>query len=74
MDSIREQDKTSTKPIFLTNILHSLHGQLLIVQDLISALKSDIVEPYFISSGISLHSLHPKLDIVSVCSMHVSSR
>ena len=43
--------KTSTKSRFLTNTLHSLHGQLLMVQDLILALKADNVEACFILSG-----------------------
>ena len=38
----------------------------MIVQDLILALKADNVEVCFILPGISLHSLGPKLDIVSV--------
>ena len=54
------------KPRSLTNILHSLHGQLVMVQDLILALKADNVEACFILSGISFQKLGPKLDIVSV--------
>ena len=64
MDSTRDSD--STKPRSLTNILHSLHGQLLMVQDLILALKTDNVGACFILSGISFHSLGSKLDIVSI--------
>ena len=41
MDSTRGLGQTSTKPRSLANILHSLHGQLLIVQDLILSLKTD---------------------------------
>ena len=67
MDSTRDSDKLqiSTKPRSLTDILHSLHGKLLIVQDLILALELDNVEACFILSGISFHSLGPKLDIES---------
>ena len=50
----------------LTNILHSLNGQLLMVQVLILALKAGNVEACFILSGISFHNLGPKLDTVSV--------
>ena len=50
----------------LTNILHGLQGPLLMAQDLILALKTDNVKACFILSGISFHSLDPKLDIVSV--------
>ena len=60
-----ETRKTSTKPRSLTNILHSLHGQSLMVQDLILALKADNVEVCFIYLVISFHNLSPKLDIVS---------
>ena len=55
-----------TKPKSLTNILHILQELLLMVQDLILALKADNDEACFILSGISFHSLGPKLDIVSV--------
>ena len=61
-----ELGQTSTQPRSLTNILHSLHGQLLMVEDLIFVLKADNVEVCFILSGISFHNLSPKLDIVSV--------
>ena len=50
----------------LQHILHSLHWYLLMVQDLILALKADKVEACFILYGISFHSLGPELDIVSV--------
>ena len=46
--------------------MRCLHGQLLMVQDLILALKADNVEACFILSGISFYNLGPKLDIVSV--------
>ena len=59
-----ETRQTSAKPRPLTNILHSLHGQLLKVQDLILTFKADNVESCFILSGISFHNLGPKLDIV----------
>ena len=39
------------KPKSVTNILHSLHGQLLMVEDLILALKDDNIEACFIFSG-----------------------
>ena len=69
--------ETSTKPRSLTNILHSVRGQLLMVQDLILALKADNVEACFILFGISFRNLGPKLDIVSepkcAVSMHAST-
>ena len=46
--------------------MHSLHGQLLMVQDLSLALKVDNIEECFIWSDISFHKLGPELDIVSV--------
>ena len=46
--------------------MHSIQGQLLMLQYLILALKADNVEACFILSGISFHSLGPKLDILSV--------
>ena len=42
------------------------HWQLLMVQDLILALKADNIETCFILSGISFHSLGPKVDIALV--------
>ena len=46
--------------------MHSLHGQLLMVQDLSLALKVDNIKACFILSDISFHKLGPELDIVSV--------
>ena len=46
--------------------MNSLQEQLLMVQDLILALKADNVKACFIIFGISFHNLGPKLDIVSV--------
>ena len=56
----------SAKPRSLKNIFHSLHGKLLILQDLILALKADNAEACFVLSGISFLNFGPKLDIVSV--------
>ena len=62
MNSIKRQGQTSTK-----------HWQLLIVQDLILALKADNIEASFILSGISFHGLGPKVNIVSVpkCAVYI---
>ena len=62
VDSTRDSDKLQQNQ----DILHILYGQLFMVQDLILALKADNVEACFILSGISFHSLGPRLDIVSV--------
>ena len=40
--------QTSTKPRSLTNVMHSLHRQLMMVQNLILALKAENVEACFI--------------------------
>ena len=56
----------SAKPRSLKNIFHSLHGKLLILQDLILALKADNAEACFVLSGISFLNFGPKLNIVSV--------
>ena len=58
--------ETSAKPRSLTNTLHNIHGQLLMVQDLFLALKADNVEACFILSDISFHNLGPERDIVPV--------
>ena len=50
----------------MTSVLPSLHGQLLMIQDLTWALKVDNVEVYFILSGISFRNLGPKLDVMLV--------
>ena len=52
------------KTKILNKILYILQGQLLMVQDLILALNADNVEACFILSGISFHSLGPKLYIM----------
>ena len=61
-----ETGHTSTKPRTLTSILHSPHGELLMVQDLSLALKADNIQACFISSDLSFHMLGPELDIVAV--------
>ena len=53
-------------PRSLASILHSLHGQLLMVQDLSLTFKADNIEACFILSDISFHKLGHELDIVSV--------
>ena len=61
-----ETRTTSTKSRSLTSILRSLHGQLLMVQDLSLALKVDNIRACFILSDINFHKLGPELDIMSV--------
>ena len=68
MDSIRDSDKLQQNqdPSQIFCIVQDFDGQLLMVQDLILALKADTVEACFILSAISFHNLCSKLDIVPV--------
>ena len=60
------ETRTNFNETKILKYFHSLHGQLLMVQDFILALKADNAEACFILSGINFYSLGPKLDIVSV--------